>query len=133
MRLLLIITLLFCPALALADAENDDRMRLSVKPILCITDRRTPACDMSFLVIWETGKSGYYCLFSDFDEAPVRCWNEQVAGRHDDDRTVETSFSYWMTNSNHKLRLAQVDVEVLRMDSDDRRRRRRTRHVWDIN
>ena len=108
-------------------------MRLSVKPVLCITDKRTPRCEMSFLVIWETGKSGYYCLFSDFDEAPVRCWNEDVSGRHDDERTVETSFSYWMTASNLEQRLAQVDVEVLRMDSDDRRRRRRTRHVWDIN
>ena len=133
MRLLLVIALSFFPALALADAEDDGQMKMTVKPILCITDRRTPTCDISFLVIWETGKSGYYCLFSDFDEAPVRCWNQEVAGRHDDDRTVATSFSYWMTNSNHDLRLAQVEVEVLRMDSNDRRRQRRTRHVWDIN
>lgn len=133
MRLLLVIALSFFPALALADAENDGQMKMTVKPILCITDKRTPTCDISFLVIWETGKSGYYCLFSDFDEAPVRCWNQEVAGRHDDDRTVATSFSYWMTNSSHELRLAQVEVEVLRMDSNDRRRQRRTRHVWDIN
>lgn len=133
MRRLLAFSLLLLPALAAAEPGDEQSMRLSVKPVLCITDKRTPRCEMSFLVIWETGKSGYYCLFSDFDEAPVRCWNEDVAGRHDDDRTVETSFSYWMTDDNHELRLAQVDVEVLRMDSDDRRRRRRTRHVWDIN
>jgi hypothetical protein len=38
-----------------------------------------------------------------------------------------------MTGTDPEARLAQVDVEVLRMDSDDRRRKRRTRHVWDIN
>jgi hypothetical protein len=38
-----------------------------------------------------------------------------------------------MTGLDTAARLAQVDVEVLHLDSDDRRRRRRTRHVWDIN
>lgn len=108
-------------------------MRLVVKPILCITDNRTPRCDMSFLVVWQSGTSGYYCLFNDFDEAPVRCWNEELGGRLSDDRTVQNNFSYWMTGSDPAYRLAQVDVEVLRLDSDDRRRKRRTRHVWDIN
>ncbi len=131
MRRLLIIALLLCPGLA--TAENDADMRLSVKPVLCVTDDRTPSCDMSFLVVWQSGISGYYCLFSDFDDAPVRCWNEDRAGQLDDDRTVQSNFSYWMTGDDHGFRLAQVNIEVLRLDSDDRRRRRRTRHVWDIN
>ncbi len=108
-------------------------MRLSVKPVLCITDNRNPSCEMSFLVVWESGINGYYCLFSDFDDTPVRCWNEERSGRLNDDRTVQSNFSYWMTGEDLGYRLAQVDIEVLRMDSDDRRRRRRTRHVWDIN
>jgi len=128
-RRLLILGLLLLPGLAVGDEE----MLLSVKPVLCITDSRTPVCDMSFLVVWQSGVSGYYCLFSDFDDAPVRCWNEDREGRLDDARTVQSNFSYWMTGDDHGLRLAQVSVEVLRMDSDDRRRRRRTRHVWDIN
>ena len=131
MRRLLALGLLLLPGLAAA--ENDNDMLLSVKPVLCITDSRTPSCDMSFLVVWQSGISGYYCLFSDFDETPVRCWNEDREGRLNDARSVQNNFSYWMTGDDHGLRLAQVNVEVLRMDSDDRRRRRRTRHVWDIN
>ena len=131
MRRLLILGLLLLPGIAAA--ESDSNMRLSVKPVLCITDSRTPSCDMSFLVVWQSGISGYYCLFSDFDDAPVRCWNEDRQGRLNDARNVESNFSYWMTGDDPGLRLAQVNVEVLRLDSDDRRRRRRTRHVWDIN
>lgn len=131
MRGLLVLGLLLLAGFAAADDDND--MFLSVKPVLCITDNRTPSCDMSFLVIWQSGISGYYCLFSDFDDAPVRCWNEDREGRLNDPRSVQSDFSYWMTGDDHGLRLAQVNVEVLRMDSDDRRRRRRTRHVWDIN
>jgi hypothetical protein len=132
MRLFIALTLLL-PALAVAENQVSDDMRLRVKPVLCITDNRNPTCDMSFLVVWESGESGYYCLFNDFTEAPVRCWSEERAGRLSDDHIVGKNFSYWMTGSDTDSRLAVVTVEVLRMDSDDRRRRRRTRHVWDVN
>lgn len=115
-----------------ATAQADD-MNLRVKPLLCITDNRNAVCEMSFLVVWESGERGYYCLFNDYGEAPMRCWNEEREGRLADDRTVRETFSFWMTGTDTADRLAEVSVEVLRMDSDDRRRKRRTRHVWDIN
>ena len=132
MRLLVTLALLL-PALALAEDQADDDMRLTVKPVLCITDNRNPSCDMSFLVVWQSGETGYYCLFNNFTEAPARCWSEERAGQLSDDRIVRENFSYWMTGGDPDSRLAEVTVEVLHMDSDDRRRRRRTRHVWDIN
>jgi hypothetical protein len=46
---------------------------------------------------------------------------------------VQETFNFWMTGADAESRLAEVSVEVLHMDSDDRRRKRRTRHVWDIN
>jgi hypothetical protein len=132
MRLLLTLALLL-PAFALADDQGGDDMHLTVKPVLCITDNRNPSCDMSFLVLWQSGETGYYCLFNDFAKTPVRCWSEEMTGQLSDDRIVRENFSYWMTGGDPGNRLAVVTVEVLRMDSDDRRRRRRTRHVWDIN
>lgn len=132
MRLLITLVLLLS-ALALAEDQAGDDMRLTVKPVLCITDNRNPSCDMSLLVVWQSGETGYYCLFNDFTEAPVRCWSEELAGRLSEDRIVRENFSYWMTGSDADSRLAEFTVEVLHMDSDDRRRRRRTRHVWDIN
>ena len=133
MRWLLIGLLVLVPHLALAEIGTEDEMQLTVKPVLCITDRRTPSCALSFLVYWQTGSKGYYCLFNDFDEGPLRCWQQDDSGRMTDDRTVREDFNYWMTTDDHDFRLAVATVEVLRMDSDDRRRRRRTRHVWDIN
>ena len=125
--------LLLAAALLAAPLANAEDVALTVKPVLCITDKRNPSCRMSFLVVWRSLATGYYCLFNDFGDAPVRCWSEEREGRLTDDRTVKTDFSYWMTGADPEARLAQVDVEVLRMDSDDRRRKRRTRHVWDIN
>ena len=128
--LILLITLL--PPVAAAETP-DASMRLSVKPVLCITDKRTPNCRMSFLVLWESLQTGYYCLYNDFGEAPVCCWSDERAGRAEDERVVQSDFRYWMQEDGSDLHLAVVTVEVLRMDSDDRRRKRRNRHVWDLN
>jgi hypothetical protein len=124
---------LLIPFLTFADEATGDDMQLTVKPLLCVTDNRNPGCDMSFLILWQSLTTGYYCLFSDFADAPMRCWNDERTGEVSDDRTVTQDFSYWMTGSEASTRLAEVNVEVLRLDSDDRRRRRRSRHVWDIN
>ncbi len=83
--------------------------------------------------MWRSGTTGYYCLFNDFGDDPLRCWSEERSGEMTDDRTVNESFTFWMTGEDLANRLAEVDVEVLRLGSDDRRRNRRTRHVWDIN
>ena len=130
----LILFLALLPFTTVADTDVADRsMQLTVKPVLCITDKRTPSCQMSFLVLWESAQTGYYCLFSDFGKAPIRCWSNEFSGRTKDERVVQNDFRYWMLDDNSALQLAVVTVEVLRLDSDDRRRKRRTRHVWDIN
>ena len=132
MRLLVTLALLL-PAIALGQDPAEGDVRLQVKPVLCVTDNRNPTCELSFLVTWQSGTTGYYCLFHDFGDGPLRCWSEEHAGEMIDDRTVNESFTFWMTGEDLANRLAEVDVEVLRLDSDDRRRNRRTRHVWDIN
>ncbi len=124
---------LVLPALFGTGNAHAEDMELTVKPVLCIIDSRNPSCEMSFIVMWRSGSSGYYCLYNDFGDAPVRCWTEEREGQLTDERDVRQAFSFWMTSADGEVRLAQVDVEVLRMDSDDRRRKRRTRHVWDIN
>jgi hypothetical protein len=128
MRWLATLLLFLLPAFANADEE----MQLRVRPVLCIIDERTPSCQMSFLVLWQSTETGYYCLYNDFGQAPLRCWTEQRSGELGDERTVNSEFSYWMAGNDDESPLAVVVVEVLRMDTDDRRRKRRSRHVWDI-
>jgi len=132
MRRLTVLAMLL-PLIAAAQDAPERDVRLEVKPMLCVTDNRNPSCELSFLVMWQSATTGYYCLFNDFADGPLRCWSEERTGQMTDDRIVDESFSFWMTGEDLARRLAQVDVEILRLGSDDRRRRRRTRHVWDIN
>jgi hypothetical protein len=133
MKHLILLLLLLMPAFVVAETDGEATMRMTVKPMLCIIDKRTPQCQLAFLVVWESEQDGYYCLFNDFGDAPLRCWNDEREGRLNDERSVNESFSYWMTGDDSENRLAMIAVEVLRMDTDARRRNRRTRHVWDIN
>lgn len=128
MRWLATLLILLLPAFATAD----EAMQLKVRPVLCIIDERTPICQMSFLVLWQSAETGYYCLYNDFGQAPLRCWTEQRSGELSDERSVNSEFSYWMAGDADESPLAVVVVEVLRMDTGDRRRKRRSRHVWDI-
>ena len=127
MRLLVSLLLLF-PALVGADEE----MQLKVKPVLCIIDERTPSCEISFLVVWQSAETGYYCLYNDFGQSPLRCWNDRRAGEMNDKRVVDNEFRFWMAGDDRESPLAVATVEVLRLDNSDRRRKRRSRHVWDI-
>lgn len=128
MRWLTILLLLMLPL----PGSADESMQLKVRPVLCIIDERTPSCQIAFLVSWQSAETGYYCLFNDFVQSPLRCWSEQQSGQLSDERTVNSEFRYWMAGEEEESPLAVVAVEVLRMDTDDRRRKRRSRHVWDI-
>jgi hypothetical protein len=129
----LLLSLLFLlPLAAAADGGAEDEARLTVKPLLCIVDERTPSCNLRFLITWWAHETGYYCVNSDLDSAALRCWDEARTGRHEDDREVSGSFRYWLNRGDDQAELASATVEVLRKDGDDRRRRRRTKYVWDL-
>lgn len=127
MRRLALVLLIALPLAAIAD---EPPVTLTVKPLLCIVDQRTPSCEMRFAIYWQSEQTGYYCVLTELEVAPLRCWNEARAGDLDDERTVDESFSYELSDGDAPLAAARV--EVLRKDSDDRRRQRRTRHVWDV-
>lgn len=129
--LLIPLLFLFSPA-AFADEDADTPATLTVKPLLCIVDQRTPSCDLHFEIAWRTDLPGYHCLNNDLEDAPLRCWPDARTGEHQDERTVGETFSYWLARDDEQTVLATATVEVLKKDSDDRRRRRRTRYVWDL-
>lgn len=123
--------LAYAATIAAADTQNPP-VSLRVKPQLCITDKRGQPCEASFLVHWESGRIGYYCLTDDLSTTPLRCWERKSFGRFDEEREVKRSFSYLLTRAGHEQPLAAARVELMTIDSSDRRRNRRNRHAWSI-
>lgn len=111
---------------------QEPRVTLTVKPMLCITDRREESCALSILVAWQSSRAGAYCLHSELAPDPLRCWERAETGMVVDERVVETTFRYWLTNGASTTPVAEATLDVMSADSDDRRRNRPRRHVWDI-
>jgi hypothetical protein len=106
--------------------------RLTVKPQLCVTDGEATVCSMTFNIRWKSETAAEYCLNDSAKTAPLRCWETASAGTHSEKREVSEAFVYWLGAPGGAQRVAEVKIEVLRLDSADRRRERRTRHVWDV-
>ena len=108
------------------------RPTLRVRPVLCIADREAAPCETLFRIDWTSPRPGDFCLGSDRQSAPLRCWTAANAGAHDDATIVTRDFEYWLAAPNDPQRLTAVKVELLYLRSEDRRRQRRSRHVWDV-
>jgi hypothetical protein len=111
---------------------QDLRVSLSVKPMLCITDSREESCALSILVSWRSDRAGSFCLHNDFSTAPLRCWETAAAGMIVEERVVQETFRYWLTNDASDARVAEATLDVMTAAAEDRRRLRQRRHVWDI-
>ncbi len=113
-------------------AADKPAVRLVVKPLLCVTDRDAPICTMTFNIRWKGEAPADYCLNDSALAAPMRCWASALSGSLSQRREVSEAFAYWLGLPGSADRVAEVKIEVLRLDSADRRRERRTRHVWDV-
>jgi hypothetical protein len=128
-RLFIVCCLASCNPAAGADTAV---ARLFVKPLLCVTDRETTVCSMNFNIRWKSEVAADYCLNDSASNVPLRCWTSAVAGTHGQKREVNEAFVYWLGAPGGAQRVAEVKIDVLRLDSSDRRRERRMRHVWDV-
>jgi DUF3019 family protein len=115
-----------------ASAADLPAARLIVKPLLCVVDRDTPGCSMTFNIRWKSEAAAEYCLNDSAQKAPLRCWPSVSSGTHTEKRDVTEAFIYWLGAPDGTQRVAEIKIEVLRLDSADRRRERRNRHVWDV-
>ena len=122
---------LVCFLLApLAEADTRETVELSVKPSLCIVDKRTPSCQMDLAISWTSVNAGDYCLHK--EDPSLQCWVNRDAGAHSERQLVSAPLEYFMRDQRNDEKCATATVEVLQMDDSDRRRNRRSRHVWDL-
>jgi hypothetical protein len=105
---------------------------LRVRPVLCLAERVSTPCETLFRIDWSSPRPGDFCLATDRQSAPLRCWTASAAGAHADAAIVTRDFEYWLASPGDPRRLVAVKVELLHLKSDDRRRQRRSRHVWDV-
>ncbi len=125
-------TLVVCAHAAAQEPTPAPDYEITVKPRLCIVDRRTPACEPVFRITWRAAKRGYYCVLTEQADGALRCWPSQTEGQLEDTRRVSEDLEFTLNRGEDGPVLASATVEVLEKGIGDRRRRRRTRYVWDV-
>jgi hypothetical protein len=116
----------------LARAADPPPVKLVIKPLLCVLDKTTTTCAITFDIRWKSVEPSDYCLGDSVSPAPLHCWQRAAAGDIKHPRRFAEDFAFWLTPPAGGARLSEVKIEVLRVGSTDRRRERRTRHVWDV-
>src|SRR5690606_2201359 len=89
---LLLLAAVACCGSAVRAQEKE--ATLTVKPVLCVTDRREEGCPLSITVSWRSNDEGDYCLHSDLADEPIRCWEGAAAGTVVEERVIHETFSY---------------------------------------
>ena len=76
----LFLTLVAATAVHASHSAEPITASLSVKPVLCIVDERTPTCSPNFQITWRAARLGDYCILRENDEEPLRCWSDSRSG-----------------------------------------------------
>jgi hypothetical protein len=117
---------------ALADGNDEALPRITVKPSLCITDKRTPTCDLTFVIEWAAQSVALHCVRMAEEDDVLECWQDADNGATTAQREIARTTPVNLERDGEAQPIAETAVEVLQKDSSDRRRRRRTRYVWDV-
>jgi hypothetical protein len=79
-----------------ATAAEPARVKLAVKPLLCVVDKGASSCMMSFDIRWKSVRAGDYCLNDSAKPEPVRCWPTASDGAVLQERAVSEEFVFWL-------------------------------------
>lgn len=102
-------------------------------PNACTLEPLEEVCQMTFHILWETPKSGDYCLYVDSEEQPLKCWKMMARG------SISVEFSghileeyklYHLQNSNTAVTITTVTVPISGTIKQRQRAQRRRRGFW---
>lgn len=125
-------TLLLLTPLCVAAEQLSPAAELSIKPKLCVRGTAADQCKLTVKIKWTGNSPGAYCLYSDFTETPLRCWQRNASGEMQDEVAITTDLDYWLAWQPDDAELARRTLKLLTAKPDDRRRSRRRRHVWSL-
>ncbi|MGI9287117.1 MAG: DUF3019 domain-containing protein [Pseudomonadales bacterium] len=124
--------MLFVMPLYLSAEQSPATAELHIKPKLCVRGTSADQCELTVKIKWTGNEIGEYCLYSDFSDAPLRCWQRDASGQLQDQVSIKADLNYWLAWQPSDDELARRTLKVLTAKSDDRRRSRRRRHVWSV-
>ena len=106
-------------------AYADDTAKLTLQPKKCAVLRKGKKCYKNIKISFSAVKKGDYCLRTNYDRSPLKCWKNSVDGKLSYDFKSESSVQFYLYQGTDVV-IAESEFTVAWVYSN----RRRNRNHW---
>jgi hypothetical protein len=95
-----------------ADNVENQSAQLQLKPNRCVALHQGQMCYQTVQLSWSANQSGNYCLYRQYADVPIFCWQGAAAGQHQYEFTSDTSVQLQLVDEQTQTPVATATVEV---------------------
>jgi len=95
-----------------ADTALAETAQLQLKPNRCVALHQGQVCYQNVQLSWSANQLGNYCLYQQYSEAPVYCWQSVAAGQYHYEFASDASVQLRLVNMQTSNTVATATVEV---------------------
>lgn len=112
MRLIGATLLIIFASTAQANDAVIESAQLQLKPHRCVALHQGQVCYQTVQLSWSASQPANYCLYQQFNEAPLYCWQNAAAGQHRYEFASDSSVQLQLINIQTNSVVATATVEV---------------------
>ncbi len=95
-----------------ADTAEVDAVQLQLKPNRCVALHQGQVCYQNIQLSWSANQQGNYCLYQQYGEVPLYCWQSVAAGQYQYEFASDTPMHLQLVNMHTKTPVATATIEV---------------------
>lgn len=104
--------LLMVASAAYADDVVIESAQLQLKPHRCVALHQGQMCYQTVQLSWSANQQNNYCLYQQFNEAPLYCWQGVAAGQYQYEFVSDSSVQLQLINIQTNAVVATATVAV---------------------
>lgn len=105
-------------------SESLPTIEFSIKPRLCVLPQGETVCEDQLEISWSSRDPRSLCLFQSDKSLPLRCWEEELSGKHSFALAIANNVQFDLREINKNSLLVSREFEVVQNTDNFRRRRR---------
>lgn len=98
--------------LAQPTTMHADTAQLQLKPTRCVALHQGQVCYQTIQLSWSANQQGNYCLYNQYDDTPVYCWQDAAAGQYQYEFASDSSVELQLLNMQTKTPVAIATIDI---------------------
>lgn len=98
--------------LAQTTPMHTDTAQLQLKPTRCVALHQGQVCYQTVQLFWSANQQGNYCLYTQYEDTPVYCWQDAAAGQYQYEFASDGAVELQLHNMQTKTPVATATIDV---------------------